>query len=87
MHAYQAADVFVLPSFHEGYGMTFAEAMAHGHYSRRVSAGGTGEIDRLAGAFNRMAEQVQEAADESALAVERLTKSMKTEEFLAELRN
>jgi signal transduction histidine kinase len=61
-----------------------AEAMAHGHYSRRVSAGGTGEIDRLAGAFNRMAEQVQEAADESALAVERLTKSMKTEEFLAE---
>ena len=61
-----------------------AEAMAHGHYSRRVGAGGTGEIDRLAGAFNRMAEQVQEAADESALAVERLTKSMKTEEFLAE---
>ena len=61
-----------------------AEAMAHGQYSRRVSAGGTGEIDRLATAFNRMAEQVQEAADESALAVERLTKSMKTEEFLAE---
>jgi len=27
---YRAADCFVLPSFHEGYGMVFAEAMAHG---------------------------------------------------------
>ena len=28
--AYRAADAFVLPSFHEGYGMVYAEAMAHG---------------------------------------------------------
>jgi glycosyltransferase involved in cell wall biosynthesis len=28
--AYRATDLFVLPSLHEGYGMVYAEAMAHG---------------------------------------------------------
>ena len=28
--AFQQAQVFVLPSYHEGYGMVFAEALAHG---------------------------------------------------------
>ena len=28
--AYREADAFVLPSFHEGYGMVYAEAMVHG---------------------------------------------------------
>ena len=29
-HAYRKADAFVLPSFHEGYGMVYAEAMTYG---------------------------------------------------------
>jgi glycosyltransferase involved in cell wall biosynthesis len=37
--AYRAADIFVLPSFHEGYGMAYAEAMAYGLPIIATSAG------------------------------------------------
>lgn len=36
---YESADVFVLPSFHEGYGMALAEALAHGLPVISTSAG------------------------------------------------
>jgi glycosyltransferase involved in cell wall biosynthesis len=48
--AYRAADVFVLPSFHEGYGMAYAEAMAHGLPVIATTAGATPEtVPRQAG--------------------------------------
>jgi glycosyltransferase involved in cell wall biosynthesis len=42
--AYRAADAFILPSFHEGYGMVYAEAMAHGLPVIATTAGAIPEI-------------------------------------------
>ena len=61
-----------------------AEAIANGEVAWRVDVGRTDEIGRLAAAFNRMAERVQDSATASADAVARLTKSVDTQEFLAE---
>jgi glycosyltransferase involved in cell wall biosynthesis len=50
--AYRGADVFVLPSFHEGYGMAYAEAMAHGLPIIATTAGAIpATVPREAGLF------------------------------------
>jgi signal transduction histidine kinase len=61
-----------------------AEAIAHGQYSQRVVVNGGDEIGRLGAAFNRMAAEVQSSAETSTRAVDRLTRSIETQEFLAE---
>jgi glycosyltransferase involved in cell wall biosynthesis len=51
-YAYRAADAFVLPSFHEGYGMVFAEAMAYGLPLIATTAGAIPEtVSRKAALF------------------------------------
>ncbi|MGH7615781.1 MAG: ATP-binding protein, partial [Gemmatimonadaceae bacterium] len=61
-----------------------AEAIAHGEYSKRVASGRGDEIGRLGAAFNRMAEEVEVSSTNSARAVEQLTKSVGTQQFLAD---
>jgi len=61
-----------------------AEGIALGQYTERVRARRSDEIGRLAGAFNRMAEQVQRSSEASREAVQRLTRSVNTQSFLAE---
>jgi signal transduction histidine kinase len=61
-----------------------AEEMAHGKYSQRVAVTSRDEVGRLASAFNRMAEEVKDSSDTSSAALQRLTKSMETQQFLAE---
>jgi glycosyltransferase involved in cell wall biosynthesis len=50
-HAYRKADAFVLPSFHEGYGMVFAEAMAYGLPLIATAAGAIPETVSLEAAL------------------------------------
>ncbi len=61
-----------------------AESIANGEVAWRVDVDRTDEIGRLSTAFNRMVQRVEDSATASAGAVARLTKSVETQEFLAE---
>lgn len=61
-----------------------AEAIAEGEYSKRVETDGHDEIGRLGSAFNQMAAKVQEASDHSAEAVDQLTQTAATQQFLSD---
>ena len=61
-----------------------AEAIAAGDYAHRVSPHGGDEVGRLALAFNHMIERVETASAESSRAVATLTKSVDTQQFLAD---
>ncbi|HEY4306293.1 MAG TPA: ATP-binding protein [Gemmatimonadaceae bacterium] len=61
-----------------------AEAMAHGRYGQQVIVESGDEIGRLGSAFNRMAAEVQSSSETSTQAVDRLTRSIETQQFLAE---
>ncbi|MEO7085370.1 MAG: ATP-binding protein [Gemmatimonadaceae bacterium] len=66
-------------------GLTSAvEAIAQGDYSERVALPDGDEIGRLATAFNRMAERVQESSLASSHALETVTKTSARQQFLAE---
>ncbi len=61
-----------------------AEAIAAGDYSHRVTPHGGDEVGRLAVAFNHMVDRVETASAESSSAVATLTKSVDTQQFLAD---
>lgn len=61
-----------------------AEAIANGEMAWRVNVSRGDEIGRLGAAFNRMVRRVEESSEASSRAVASLTRSVETQEFLAE---